>query len=60
VLPHKQNAGKKLSNIRKGSVAPQQTVGYVDARVSATDSNNKLANLIAFTSLLVTILHIQL
>ena len=60
VLPHKQNAGKKLSNIRKGSVAPQQTVGYVDARVSATDSNNKLAKLIAFTSLLTTVLHIQI
>jgi len=54
VLPHKQNAGKKSSNIRKGSVAPHQTVGYVDARVSGTDSNNKLAKLIAFTSLLTT------
>merc|ERR1712230_111276 len=60
VLPHKQNAGKKSSNIRKGSVAPHQTVGYVDARVSGTDSNNKLAKLIAFTSLLTTVLHIQI
>ena len=57
-----QNSDKKSTNIRKASVPAQQYFGYsnVYTRVSDTDSNKKLAKVVGFTILLVTILHAEI